>query len=206
MPMGIVSDSDFDAELKKLGIIHEDRRTSVPNTGNNNLGVHDTPVDANIPATVVDIKRGRGDANNVPDIVREIVAKSAINGEGTGAEIAEAFGVSPSSVSAYKVGATSTTTYHRPDDELLSTVIGHRKNISRGARDTLLAALDSLTPEKLLNEKARDLAIIAKNMSGIIVDMEPPLPPIQNQQNVQFVFMAPRVRSEDSYQIREVND
>lgn len=197
MPMGIVSDSDFEDELVKLGIVHPVKERAVSIT-------IVPPMPA--AATVEDIKRGRGDATNVPDIVREIVAKSAINGEGTGAEIAEAFGVSPSSVSAYKVGATSTTTYHRPDDELLSTVIGHRKNISRGARDTLLAALDSLTPEKLLNEKARDLAIIAKNMSGIIVDMEPPLPPVHNQQNVQFVFMAPRVRSEDSYQIREVND
>lgn len=197
MPMGIVSDSDFEDELVKLGIVHPVKERAVSIT-------IVPPMPA--AATVEDIKRGRGDATNVPDIVREIVAKSAINGEGTGVEIAEAFGVSPSSVSAYKVGATSTASYHQPDDELLSTIVGHRKNISKGARETLLAALESLTPDKLLNEKARDLAIIAKNMSGIIVDMEPPLPPVHNQQNVQFVFMAPRVRSEDSYQIREVND
>jgi hypothetical protein len=207
MPMGIVSDSDYELELERLGI-----KKSTPNVDANRmpLPVRDVPSDSPIPETVgivEDIKRGRGNTPEVPKIIRESVARAAIDGEGTGAEIAEAFGISPSSVSAYKVGATSTTTYDSPDDSLMSTIVGHRQGISKRARGTLLAALDEITPDTLKGIKARDLSAIAKDMSSIIVDMEPPIPaqPI-NQQNVQFVFMAPRVRSEDSYEIREVAD
>ncbi len=200
MPMGIVSDSDYELELERLGIVPRSRSPESDQIQRGEASP-DEPV-----ANVEDQKQGRGDSKNVPDIVREMVAKSAINGEGTGADIAEAFGVSPASVSAYKVGATSCATYNEPSDDLLTTVLGHRKNIAKGARVTLEAALASLTPDKLQEAKARDLSAIAKDMSGIIVDMEPAPPPIMNQQNVQFVFMAPRVRSEDSYEIRDVND
>lgn len=206
MPMGIVSDSDFDLELERLGILRSPKRGEA-SRGEASPNQSESDTSHTETAEVVDQKQGRGDSKNVPDIVREMVAKSAINGEGTGSEIASAFGVSPAAVSAYKVGATSCATYNEPDDDLLSTIVGHRKTIAKGARVTLQAALDSLTPDKLAEAKARDLSAIARDMSGIIVDMEPAPPPtIHNQQNVQFVFMAPRVRSEDSYEIRDVND
>lgn len=192
MPMGIVSDEDFKKEVERLiGSTRE---------------IEHAEMEKDL-AIIEDIQRGRPkEKTEIPEIIRECVARSAINGEGTGVEIAGAFGVSPSSVSAYKVGATSTASYSEPDENLLSVVTEHRQKISRGARNTLLAALDNLTPSKLESVKARDLASIAKDMSSIIVDMEPPLPPVHNQQNVQFVFMAPRVQNEDAYDVIDVHD
>ncbi len=70
-----------------------------------------------------------------------------------------------------------------------------------------MAALKNITTEKLVAVKPRDLAAIAKDMSAIIADMEPKVPVSQNNQNnVQFVFMAPRVKTIDEYQIMTVNE
>ena len=173
MPMGIVSDDDFDLAIQQT--------------------------------KVVDIKRGRGEGRiAVPDMIREEAAKSAINGEGTGKDIARAFGISESSLSAYKVGATSTTTYNEPDDDLVKKILGHKERISKKAVRTALAALKEITPQKLEGVKARDLASIAKDMTSVIRDMEPKSDQPNQQNNVQFVFMAPRVKSIDEYPVINV--
>jgi hypothetical protein len=190
MPIGIVSDEDFLKESHNSGIVK-------PNDTNDSK-----------PAEVEDIKRGRPPAKKeVPEELREIIAKSAINGEGSGSAIADAFNVSESSVSAYKVGATSTTNYNQPNESLLSAVTGHKEKISKRATRTLMSALKNITTDKLAAVKARDLAAIAKDMSAIISDMEPKVQVNQNnQQNVQFVFMAPRVKNIEEYPIMTVNE
>jgi hypothetical protein len=220
MPMGIVSDADFQSELSRLTI-----KSSKPLAegrvleDDGNIGeiiiptapvspeFNENKTNQNEEAEVIDILKGRGNTNEVPQILREIIAKSAINNEGSGAEIARAFDVSESSVSAYKVGATSTASYNEPDENLLSTVLGHRQKISKQARNKLLNALEHLTTDKLKGVKARDLSAIAKDMSAIITDMEPPIPTnVGNQQNIQFVFMAPRVQSEENYAVIDVDN
>lgn len=186
MPMGIVNDDEFEREIK-------DSHINVPKSDTN--------------VTVEDIKKGRGEGNTeVPEEIREIVAKCAINGEGSGAAIAAAFNVSPSSVSAYKVGAHSTTTYDNPNESLLDKLNEHKAHISKKARSRLLSALNGITPEKLKDVKPRDLAAIAKDMSSIVSDMEPQVNSNQQTNNVQFVFMAPRVRDINDYKIIDVND
>lgn len=185
MPMGIVSPEDYEKEQVRL-----------------------RPQSNKPLAKTEDINKGRGNTPEVPDVVRETIAKCAINGEGTASEIARAFDVSPSSVSAYKVGSHSTTSYNSPDSNLLDIVTSHKAKISKKARARLISALNFITDEKLENTKALDLSSIAKNMSAVIADMDPPPAQInQNQQNnVQFVFMAPRVRNETEYATIEVND
>src|SRR5215813_15375411 len=97
-PMGILNDVEFE---KEMGITIK----------------RESPEEA----VVEDIKLGRPPGKKeVPPEIRELVAKSAINGEGTGEDIAKAFGVSESSVSAYKVGAHSTTSYNSPNETLQS--------------------------------------------------------------------------------------
>lgn len=190
MPMGIVSDSDFDVEKGRLGIKNDTKKS---------------PETPKIPNPVEDIKRGRGNKTEVPSEIREFVAKSAINSEGTGSQIAEAFGVSESSVSAYKQGAHSTATYNKPDENLLDVVTDHKDKISKKARNRLLSALNHITADKLASVKARDLAAIAKDMSAIITDMEPKVPIGEGMQNnVQFVFMAPRVKDVKEFKIIDV--
>lgn len=193
MPMGIVSDSDFDIEQSKLKT-----PDVVPNQQDRVK---------KIIAEVDDIKRGRTNGRlQVPNEIREMAAKSAINGEGSADEIAKAYGISESSLSAYKVGAHSTTTYHEPNPELAPKITDHKERISKKARARLLAALNELSPDKLAGVKARDLAAIAKDMSTIVSDMEPPPSAPTNQNNVQFVFMAPRIQSLDEYQTLNVKE
>ena len=194
MPMGIVSDSDFEIEqgrLKTPDVVHGEQNRV-----------------RKIIAEVDDIKKGRGNGRKeIPEEIRALAAKAAIRGEGTAKEITEAFDISPASLSAYKVGATSTATYNEPDVKLLSEVTDYKTRISKKARSRLLAALNEITPQKLGFVKPRDLAAIAKDMSTIIADMEPPAPiNPTNQNNVQFVFMAPRIQSMDDYQTLQVKE
>jgi hypothetical protein len=185
MPMGIVSDTDFETEKSRLKI------KELPSV-----------------SEVIDIKRGRGPVEEVPDVVRETIAKCAINGEGTAKDIADTFAVSESSVSAYKVGAHSTSSYNEPSESLLDKVTSHKNKISRKARARLIAALNHITDEKLQDIKAIDLSTIAKNMAAVVKNIEPPAPDVvnNNQSNVQFVFMAPRVKDETEYRTITVND
>jgi len=184
--MGVVSDADFEAELENSGI--EELTTEV---------------------SVEDIKKGRGEGTKeVPEEIRELAGKSLINGEGTGKEVAAAYGISASSASAYKVGAHSTTTYHQPDASLAAKLSSHKSKISKKASSRLLSALNNITPDALATVKPRDLAAIAKDMASIVKDMEPPPPPasVSANQNVQFVFMAPKVRDVEDYKVIDVNE
>jgi len=200
MPMGILSDEDFESEM--VG-------TSSPLKSE----VVRPELKSNNEAKVEDIKRGRVNSDGtgtkeVPPEIREIVAKSAINGEGTHKEIANAFGVSESSVSAYKVGAPSTTTYHSPSSELSSKITDHKVRISTKARNRLISALNEITPQRLEGVKTRDLAAIAKDMASIVKDMEPSNSTngANAVSNVQFVFMAPKVKDIEDYKFIDVKE
>lgn len=186
--MGIVSDSDFEKEISN---------SHVPETP-------ETP-DTKTRASVEEIKKGRGDKPNTPEDIRKLAAISAINSEGTASEIAKAYGISEASVSAYKVGATSTATYDNPNQALAETINTHKAAVTRKARNRLMSALNHITPQKLEGVKARDLAAIAKDMSAVIKDFEPQVNHTNNVNNVQFVFMAPRVRDLEDYKIIDVD-
>src|SRR5258708_4621662 len=126
MPMGIVSEADFVREIKKIP------------------GQEDPKP---IPQ-IREIERGRGSKPATPDIVREIVSELAM--EKTPAkELARAFNVSESSVSAYKVGAHSTATYEQPNPFLTKHIDEHREKLIRKAKSKLDFALESITPDKL---------------------------------------------------------
>jgi len=159
-------------------------------------------------AVVEDIKLGRPPGKKeVPPEIRELVAKSAINGEGTGEDIAKAFGVSESSVSAYKVGAHSTTSYNSPNETLQSKLSDYKARISTKARNRLVNALNEITPARLEGVKPRDLAAIAKDMSSIVKDFDPASAVSSaSNQNVQFVFMAPRVKDVSEFTVIDVKD
>src|SRR5215475_5829061 len=98
MAMGICSDENIEKELSKNGI----NKKSIL------LDKKEVPAS---PAIVENIQKGRGIGKlEVPSEIRRAVALTAINKEGSAKDIAETFNVSPSSVSAYKVGSHSTTT------------------------------------------------------------------------------------------------
>lgn len=190
MPIGIVSDSEFEAELARSG-------------GKSNV----------VPSVEIVEKphRGRDDGDmNVPDALRKIIGEEAvINGRQAALAIASEFGISASSVSAYAKGATSTSTYDSPKSSIVGHINKSRARAIKRASSTLNRALGSITQDKLDYADAKDLSTIAKDMSVIIRNLEPPPDPTigTNQVNgPQFVIFAPQFRKEESFDVISVNE
>lgn len=177
MPLGIVSDNDFEAELTSI---------SPPKV---------EFISPNSPG------RSPGD-NNVPPSLRKIISDSAIKGESP-ESIKKAFGTSLSSISAYKNGSTSTASYNSPNSELTSFNQSTRLRISTRAKSRILMAMKHITDDKLKNVKARDLAGIAKDMSHVVKNMEGDSS--AGNQNNNFVFVTPQNRSENEFDVIHVS-
>jgi predicted transcriptional regulator len=148
------------------------------------------------------IIRGRGETKETPEVIREVIAEEAIIGDSTQKEIADAFGVSPASVSAYKNGATSTASYNEPDNRLQKHNDKVRNAIVGTARSRLIEALQNITPDKMKEAKLRDIASVAKDMSSVIHNMEPQIS--NTQIGAQFVFHVPKPRQESDYEVIDV--
>lgn len=189
MAIGIVSEKDFDSEVTK--IVPSIREESKSND-----------------AVIKDIERGRGTGNTeVPNGLRKIIGEeSEINGRQSGIELASRFGISPSSVSAYSNGATSTATYNderNKENGITNHINKTKERITKRARNKLLLALNHITEEKLGEAKVRDLAGIAKDMSAVIKNMEPEKEKSDSntQNGPTFVFYAPQFKDERSFDI-----
>jgi predicted transcriptional regulator len=194
VPIGIVSDEDFQRELQNI------TRPNPPAPA----GVT-TPVVPNSTALteIVTLDRpGRKDGHtNVPDSLRKIIGEDAvINGRQSALGLAGMFGISPSSVSAYAKGATSTASYHQPKESIISHINKSRRRAITKAQKTLNGALSAITQEKLDYTDAKDLSAIAKDMSVVIKNLEPaPTAQSDNSNQPQFTIFAPTFRDERSF-------
>jgi predicted transcriptional regulator len=135
-----------------------------------------------------DQKIGRGSTRQVPTSLRKVISDTAIKEGNTEAKaLAKSFGLSDSSVSAYKHGATSTATYNEPDRELEEHVIATKNKVAKSAYTVLRSALNHITEDKLVDAKPSALSVIAVNMAS-----------------VQFVFYAPPQRTESDFEVIDV--
>lgn len=185
MPMGIVDDKDFNSEL-----INVNKKPDMKK-----------PIIIDPP----DLGRQKGSLE-VPNALRNVIGSESIeNGRASALELASNFGIGPSSVSAYTAGATSTATIdQKPNVNVVQKV---KDKISRRARGKLMDALRYITDDKLRDAKARDLAGIAKDMSGIVKNMEEDKGPLGNGEGgPTFIFYSPRLRSEESYKVIDVRE
>ena len=166
MPMGIVSNEEFDAQI-----------------GN-------CVVEAEI---ITEPKKGRQNGSlEVPESLRKIIGEeSEIAGRASALDLAKQFGVSPSSVSAYANGSTSTASYHEPNPALKDYLRSRKQRLTKKALRVAAGAIDELTPERLADVKPRDLAGIAKDMSAIVKNMEPEREVPSGQDGPKFVVYAP---------------
>lgn len=178
MAIGVVDDKDFFEEVSKID-------TPIVKTG-----------------VVVDINRGRGERNlNVPDSLRKIIGEeSEINGRQDAIALAKQFGISASSVSAYAHGNTSTSTYDKESVPIRDHIAKSKARITVKARNRLVLALDGITKEKLEAAKLRDVSAIAKDMSGIIRDMEPPAAGNNGDNKPQFMVYSPTFVKEEHFE------
>lgn len=180
MPMGIVADDEFEAVLKDCN----------------------TPSDNKISIIKPMTPIGRSDNDvNVPDSLRKIIGESGnIDSRQDALEIGRAFGISPSSVSAYTNGATSTASYHDKKDSIVDHIETGKLKIAKKAKKIAKLSLDKLSEEdKLDGCKAVELAQIARQMTGIMSDMEP-----EQKGSVHngpsFIFMVPPMKTEQAFE------
>lgn len=191
MAIGIVSDAHFEEEINRLSIVR-------------------VPVSYDNARVVTPLPVGRGQGNTeVPEVLRKIIGETALE-EGnadTIENLAKPLGVSASSVSAYKKGATSTASYDKPSAELKKHIDFTKSRISRKASTRLNEALKYITPEKMEGAKLKDLSALAKDMSVIMRNMEPPSEGKgEGQYQSNIIFVAPRVKSEQQYDTITVNE
>jgi hypothetical protein len=192
-----------DMGMAKLGIVDEEQFNN--ELVNTNAKREYKPFDA----TVIDKPaRGRGIGNNeVPDGLRKIIGEeSVINGRDKALELAADFGISPSAVSAYTKGATSTASINRPEITLQNYLTARKNRASKKALRNLNNALDHITDDKLSDIKAKDLASIAKDMSVVAKNMEPDNKDQGGSNTPKFVVYAPTIRDERTYETIVVSD
>lgn len=193
MAIGIVSDDELFDEVNRT-TLSLDRRKKV--------------VEVEIGEVVIQERPGRKEGDvNVPDSLRKLIGEeSAINGRRNGLELAKELKISPSSVSAYSNGAASTSSYDSPKPSILEHIKASKERAIKRASNKLNLALSELTPEKLSNEKARDLAGIAKDMSAIIRNLEPDNSNQIDPNLPKFVVFAPQFVSEKNFETIIVNE
>lgn len=183
MAMGIVSEKEFEKELD--------------NSNKPTIPVREIP-----NSSIEIIERGRGKDNvEVPNVLRNIIGETnTAEGRKAALQIAESFNLSPSSVSAYGKGATSTATYYdRPNKPSLDKV---RQRIADKAKLVTESALDKLTDDKLEDAKPVELSIIAKNVSSIVKVMEGEINSNDNPLNISpIVIYAPQVKNEQNFDV-----
>jgi hypothetical protein len=185
MPMGIVSDDEFLSELDRNKV-----KVIIPE-----VAIEDA------------VKPGRkpGD-NNVPDSLRKIIGEtSVIEGRKEALALAAMFNVSPSSVSAYAHGATSTDSYNKPKASISDYIRNRKDRLTKKALRVMSKSLDSI-PEDLSSQNPRDIAAIAKDMSAIVKHLEPEQEQVKGDQNNQFVFYSPQFIKEEHYETVVANE
>ena len=193
MPLGIVSDSDFENELQKSN----SNSKNLNDNGSGNGKVEQLPA------------RGRGPGNiEVPQSIKQLIGVSSIeDGRAESLQLAERFSISSSSVSAYTNGANSTATYDKPNPELKKVNDGIREKITSKARSRLLKAINHITDDNLKGSKPRDLAAIAKDMSAVVKNLEPDTNSNStNLNNPTFVVYAPQIRREEVYETIQLQE
>lgn len=212
MPLGIVSEEDFQKEKTSFGIVEPNEDSDDGTMGPGNV-VDDKSIVDEVSivnkeqweyieqrAKVIDQKKGRGSVPEVPNEVRKILAEDSIVSRGDALQLAKALNISPSSVSAYANGATSTASYNEPKESLSTHITAAKENISKKARNRLLMALDNITEDKLKDTKVIDLGNIARYMSAIVKDMEPPVEEKEQKNGPIFQIYAPQFAKEESFE------
>lgn len=150
--------------------------------------------------------RSNGD-NNVPNSLRKLIGEtSQIEGRAEALALAKMFDISPSSVSAYAKGATSTKSYDNPKQDIVNFITARKNRITKKALKKIACALDNIGESDLENLGPKDLATVAKDLSGVVKHMEPEQVN-QNQSNgPQFIVYAPKMLQENHFETIQVTE
>jgi len=213
MPLGILSDEEF---AKELEIYKDEVRKPIVEI-NNELEVEEDKLTNQDKASVInnsiarvgveykDIPvqgRNPGDVNK-PDTLRNVIAQCKIEGA-TNRELKEVFNVSDSAIHAYENAKTSTSS-NKVDKRLAKFVRAVRCSVTRKASRKMIAAIDAISDEKILELKGTELSVLAKNMSSIIADQEEKSAKlVDNSNKIQFNIFVPPQKSVSDYEVIDV--
>lgn len=201
MPLGIVSDKDFEAEVSNSAtVVHHVVRTPE---------VLEPLSEAPVVTSDVLIKKhhphGRNEGDvNVPQSLRKLIGDTVLTeGRTSALHLANELGISNSSVSNY----TNPTSLSEPVADDINTYLTNRKTkISKRALNKLNLAMTYIDESKLKDLGARDLSAVAKDMAVVAKHMEPPTKEETEKSPVQFHFYAPQVRNENHYEVVTAKD
>lgn len=214
MPLGVVNDEEFAGELANscaevksptLSVDLDNTEEKVeddhaPDNRDSSANVNSQHAISGFIEALPSKGRARGDVNT-PLALQQLIGDAALTSRRDAVELSSILGLSPSSASAYANGSTSTASYNKPSADISNFLNARKSKIAKRAGVKLLNALDEITPDKLSSAKVTDLAIVAKSMSGIIKDMEPPV--VQNQGNTfngpSIVMFAPPMVDESKF-------
>lgn len=207
MPLGIISSDDFESELANCNSDSSIHNSNSPRDLESDNSNESEPID-NAFAEVINIKSGRGSGNTaVPEALRKVVGEtSVISGRKEALDLAGMFGISKSSVSAYKEGAHSTASINEPNTNTKAHIDASKLRVSKRARHKLNLALTHITDDKLAEAKVGEIASVAKAMAGVIKDLEPDTNEGKNKSNIPFVVFAPIIKNELSYEVVHAKD
>lgn len=212
MPLGIVNNSDFEAEFNDSGVSHSNpvtHKNEPPDSAHKMPSEMEIPVSGEVPTEIITsdvlIKRhgaGRhlGDVN-VPQSLRKMIGDASANeGRQAGLELARSLGISPASVSAYTHPENSSSLMAANKDDITNFLTNRKNKISKRAISKLGLAISMIDETKLKDLKATDLSNVAKNMAQVVKHMEPPVKDDAPAAGVQFVMFAPTVKNETHYE------
>ena len=134
---------------------------------------------------------------NLPRLSRDTkaeIVRRATSGLETQQQIAEAFSLTQGQISLMKSGAEANAS---SNEKNLIKVENEAKAV---AIDKMMLAMNLISPDKLQELKARDLAAIASSLSNVSSGFSKG----SNVPLVNLVVYAPEVRGEDSFKIVEI--
>ena len=184
MPIGIISQEDFNKELHNSN--HKNVITNIPARSDQVIIIDEIP-------------KGRNGKPEVPAEIRSLIAQEALLGV-SNKYLAREFNVSESSVSAYKNGATSTTTYDTGNKDLKKRNNIFRDRIVKKASRIALKTLSVIDEGEVAKLGPRDQMALAKDASAIVKNMTPEVD--DNQSNVNYIFFAPKQKEEEDFDVQ----
>lgn len=205
MPLGIVSDDEFLAEVNNSLV---ERPTSATATTSEPRIKPIKEVNEAITGIVEDMpSRGRQKGSvEVPDSLRKIIGETnELEGRKQAIALAKSFGISSSSVSAYANGATSTATYDNPRESIVTHIQGRKDKVAGSALSILRQSFSLMRANedhKLKACSAPELAGIARSMASVVKMMEPEPDKVSVGENrPQFVVFAPVMKDESHFEV-----
>lgn len=151
------------------------------------------------------LKRGRGEGKkNTPDEVRKIIQEVSItNGRSRGIDLAKQFGLSPSSVDAYKSGSNGLGQPKNPD--LVNQLNKIKAEIAESAAKKARAAISHITADKMKDLSANKAAILARDLASVTKSMSP-----EDDQTgsvgPNFIVYAPQMKSEKAFEVVDLGE